>query len=254
MGKAFDTFIKQGGKVLMLGGSGLKEEEDTFAFSVPFSYKGKSPYDKDYFELAEDGVEDILSSPILCYTSAHMVEGDGEVYAFVREPYFSRTYGKYCSHYNTPYRIERAVYPGAIQKGNILYVSHELAGMYAKYGVTYHRRYFKWLLRKLYHMDSAEVSMPSQGRIHFVKREEQRQYVLHLMYASPVQRGGVSVLEDFPVLRDTEVKIHVPEKIENVLLIPQNEKLSFETGEDGCTFVVPKITGHQMVVLNYSKF
>ena len=282
MGKAFDDYVRQGGKVLLLGGSGLKEESDEFAFLVPFAYRGKSPYDRDYFELAGEKEEDaprkdgaaepfgevcgaaskaaepfgadreaVVSSPILCYTSAHRVEGDGTVYAYVREPYFSRTYEKYCSHSNTPYREERAEYPGAVKSGNILYVAHELAGMYADYGVTYHRRYFKWLLRKLYHGDCVEADMPSQGRVHLVKRREQRQYVMHLLYASPVQRGSVSVLEDFPTLRDVAVKLHIPETVTKVLLIPQNKELPFEKDGEGYGITVPEVTGHQMVVVSY---
>lgn len=260
LGKAFDDFVKQGGKVLMLGGSGLKEDADKFAFSVPFTYLGKSPKDKDYFEVwsATDrdsecfrGPEDIVSSPILCYSSAHMVNGEGDVYSYVREPYFSRTYGRYCSHYNTPYGEIRAKYPGAIQNGTILYVSHELSNLYADYGVTYHRRYFKWLLRKLYHVDCVTANMPSQGRIHLVKREEQRQYVLHLMYASPVQRGGVVVLEDFPTLNDVCVNIHVPEEIKKVMLVPQNIELAFDLSNEKCTIVVPQIKSHQMVVFEF---
>lgn len=251
MGKAFDTYVKHGGKVFMLGGSGLKEDVDEFAFSVPFRYMGRSIYDKDYFELAGEKSEELLSSPILCYSSAHKIEGEGKVYSFVREPYFSRTYGKYCSHYNTPYRDEHATYPGSIQNGNILYVSHELSKMYADYGVTYHRRYFKWLLRKLYQANSIEVEMPSQGRVHFVKREEEKQYVLHLLYASPVQRGGVSVLEDFPTLRNIKVKVHVPEVIKKIVLMPQNVEIPFELDEEVYNVVIPEMTGHQMVLLYY---
>lgn len=251
MGKAFDAYLEQGGKVLLLGGSGLKEDTDEFAFSVPFAYRGKSAYDKDYFEVPTEGPGDLVTSPVLCYSSAHRVEGKGEVYAFVREPYFSRTYGKYCSHSNTPYGTEHAAYPGAVQSGNILYIAHELAGMYAAYGVTYHRRYFKWLLKKLYHAETVEAELPSQGRVHFVKQEGRKRYVLHLMYASPVQRGGVSVLEDFPTLRDVPVKMHVPEKIEKARLIPQNAEIPLEVSEDGYRIVVPELTAHQMVVLDY---
>ena len=51
MGAAFDAFVKSGGKVLMLGGSGLKEDCDAFAFEVPFTYKGKSALDVDYLQV-----------------------------------------------------------------------------------------------------------------------------------------------------------------------------------------------------------
>ena len=78
----------------MLGGSGLKEEEDIFAFDVPFTYEGRSVYDKDFFEANAEG---IVKSPVLCYSSAHCVKGEGDVLSFVRQPFFSRTYEKYCS-------------------------------------------------------------------------------------------------------------------------------------------------------------
>lgn len=250
MGEAFEAFVKNGGKVFMLGGSGLKEDADEFAFYVPFTYQGKSAYDKDFFETAE-AVEGIVEAPILCYSSAHKVEGEGITYSYVREPYFSRTYGKYCSHYNTPYRMEKADYPGAIQCGNFMYVSHELASMYATYGATYHRRYFKWLLQKLYNADCVKVDMPSQGRIHFVKRDKQNEYVLHLMYASPVQRGGVSVLENFPTIRDIKVELHVPEAIKKVRLMPQDVEIPFEVSEDGYKVVVPEVTAHQLIVIEF---
>ena len=251
MGAAFDAFVKKGGKVLMLGGSGLKENSDEFAFEVPFAYKGKSALDVDYLLVKDAKEAGVVSSPILCYRSGHMVEGDGEVLAAVKEPMFSRTYGKYCSHCNTPYKAETAEYPAAVRSGNILYVAHELAALYADYGVTYHRRYFKWLLRSLYQAESVEVDMPAQSRIHFVKRPAQDQYVLHLMYASPVQRGCTSVLEDFPILYNTAVKINVEEKILSVKLMPQNTEIGFEAADGGYVFTVPAFAAHQMVVIQY---
>jgi len=250
-GIALDAFLERGGKLLMLGGSGLKEDEDVFAISLPWNYEGKSEFDIDYLEVEEHCPSRVVKSPILCYTSAHKIEGPGEVQAYVREPYFSRTYGTYCSHLNTPYQEERAAYPGAIREGNVLYVAHELAALYLEHGVTYHRRYFKWLLQQLYQAEVVIAELPSQGRVHFVRRKQEKQYVLHLMYASPVQRGNVSILEDFPTLYNIKVTIHVPEKIISMRLIPQDQELTFEETEAGCVVVVPELTGHQMVVLEY---
>lgn len=251
MGQAFDAYIKQGGRALLLGGSGLAQEAEEFAFDTSLSYQGKSPYDVDYFELDKEPLEDIPSSPVLCYRSAHMVKGEGKVYSSVREPYFNRTYGAYCSHCNTPYQSRQASYPGAILQGNVLYAAHELAAMYAEYGVTYHRRYFQWLLRKIYQQDRIQVLMPSQGRIHFVKRPARRQYVLHLLYASPVQRGNTAVLEDFPTLRDIPVEARIPETVKKVTLIPQHTPLSFKQEGKSCLLTVPEVTSHQIVLFEY---
>lgn len=251
MADALEVFIAQNGKILMLGGSGLREDSDIFAFFVPFTYKGKSHYKNDYFEIAEDKIEDMISSPILCYTSGHIIEGSGKTLSFIRNPYFNRTYEKYCSHANAPYIESRAEYPGAIKDGNIVYVAHELSKMYSEHGMSYHRRYFEWLLRKLYRADYVKVKMPSGGRVHLLKREICNQYVLHLLYGVPVQRGDVSVLEDFPLLRNTSVYLKIPETIEGVKLVPQNVEISFRPDTEGYVIVVPEIIGHQVIVITY---
>ena len=248
-GRAFDEYIWHGGKVMMLGGSGLKKDSNEFEFDIPLVYKGKSSYDIDYFELRTQGGRELPDSPVLCYRSAHIVEGEGKIYAGIREPYFNRTYGAYCSHFNTPYREEQADYPGAVKCGNILYVAHELAAMYKESGMTYHRRYFKYLLRKLYQSDCVRIEMPSQGRIHFVRRKTEKQYILHIMYAVPIQRGNTTVLDDIPELYDIKAEVYVPEEIKKIMLIPQNKEIPFEQGRDKCLFTVPKIVGHQMLVL-----
>ena len=260
-GAAFTAYAKKGGKILMLGGSGLKTTEDTFAFDVPFTYEGRSAYDKDFFKIAEDPAEKsgqdkdhIPTSPILCYSSAHQVKAEGMVLAQIVDPYFSRTYGQYCSHYNTPYSTEEeavSAYPAAVRCGNIIYVAHELATLYRTYGNVFHRRYFKWLLTQLYKNEAVHVEMPAQGRIHFVKREQDSMYVLHLLYATPIQRGQVAVLEDFQTITDIPVTIDVPETIRSIKLVPQQEELPF-TVEDGLVrFTLPKLKMHQMLVLEY---
>ena len=260
-GAAFTAYVKNGGKVLMLGGSGLKEGEDTFAFDVPFTYAGRSAYDKDFFQIAEDPAEQsgkatdhIPTSPILCYSSAHQVQAEGDVLAKVVNPYFSRTYGQYCSHYNTPYSTnEDAVssYPAAVRCGNIIYVAHELTTLYRTYGNVFHRRYFKWLLTQLYQKEAVHVEMPAQGRIHFVQRAKDNMYVLHLLYATPIQRGQVAVLEDFQTITDIPVTIDVPEQIKSITLLPQNEPLEFAAADGKVCFTLPKLKMHQMLVLQY---
>lgn len=242
-------FLARGGKALMLGGSGLKQDEDCFGLELPFTYLGRSSYDKDFFRLTAPA-EDLPSSPVLCYTSAHRIDGEGTVLAQVLEPYFSRTYGKYCSHYNTPYRRTPAAYPGALLSGNVLYVAHELATMYAEYGTVYHRQYFHFLLSKLYKDPCVAPDFPSQGRIHLVKQPRHNRYVLHLLYGPPIQRGQVSVLEDFPVLTNIAVTLTLPETITSATLVPQMEELPLEQTETGCALVIPRMQAHQMVVFS----
>ena len=123
--------------------------------------------------------------------------------------------------------------------------------MYLDFGVVYHRRYFQLLLRKLYQADCVKVNLPSRARVHLVKREAQKQYVLHLLYGAPMKRGGVEVLEDFPTLYHIDVKIQVPEKLRKITLIPQNTEIPFEKAGEEYSVQIPELTGHQMAVLEY---
>lgn len=250
-GKAIDTFVKYGGKVLLLGGSGVNEAGDGFGFDCPFTYQGKSDFDKDYIKVTESIEKNMVTSPILCYSSAYKVAGEGTVLSHVYEPFFSRTYEHYCSHYNTPYGEEKAAYPGAIQNGNIIYIAHPIATLYKEFGSSYHRRYFKNILDLLYKENRIDIKLPVQGRVHLLEQEAKKRYVLHVLYGSPVQRGGVCVIEDLPELTNINTKVMVEEEIKKVKLVPQNIELVFSQEGKEIEFTIPKFSSHQMVVFEY---
>ena len=71
------------------------------------------------------------------------------------------------------------------------------------------------------------------------------------MYASPVQRGCTSILEDFPTLYNIKVEAIVPEAIKKIRLMPQNTEIAFCAENGVCTLMVPEVTGHQMIVMEY---
>lgn len=250
--KALVEYQNEGRKLLLLGGSGLREDADEFAISTELIYKGRSSYDIDYLEVAPGKFTDMINSPILCYSSAHIVEGKGEVLAGIREPYFSRTYGHYCSHGNTPYSEGSAEYPAAIRDVNTIYVAHEMASMYLNKGCAYHRRYFSQLVEMLVPDRNVEVTMPVQGRVRFVEQPKDNRYILHLLYASPIQRGDVSVLEDFPNIGPVKVRVSVKHDIGSVTLQPQGKALDFAQRDSHVCFTVDEFSMHQIVVLDYS--
>ncbi len=245
-GAAVDSFIKAGGKLVLLGGAGLKENEDVFAFETSLHYEGHSIYDRDFFQIDAEG---IVSSPILCYTSAHRISG-GETLAHVRNPYFSRTYGHYCSHFCTPFSDDDVPYPAAAKCGNVLYIAHELAGMYADYGNAYHRRYFCKLMRRMLPSPAVEADLPVQGRVHMARRKAGGEYVVHLLYGSPIQRGEVAVMEDFPELRSVRVTVRVPQTLQSAVMVPQNTPLELRHFDNRVEFTVPSFSIHQMIVLH----
>ncbi len=249
LASAVNSYIKCGKKLLILGGGALDEGGKKFAIDMPFNYIGKSEFEADYLVVGKHVGENIVTAPIYCYSSCHKISGAGSVLANIKEPYFNRTYEKYCSHANTPYRQELAEYPAAMQSGNVIYISHEIGSIYLGYGCAYHRRYFLNVLRRLYKKDDQAVcvSLPSAARLRYVKKDDD--FILHLLYALPSQRGVVSVLEDFPELNNVEVTAEVDRDISAVRLIPQNEDLSFVQEGNTVKFAIPKVSLHQLVLI-----
>ncbi len=106
-------------------------------------YIEKSTYELDYVKVGIDLSKGIVISPFLFYESAEQVlVTDGKILGEIYEPYFNRTYGHYCSHQNTPNKLEAAQYPAAVRKGNVVYLAHQICKLYFEHGAQYHRDYF----------------------------------------------------------------------------------------------------------------
>jgi hypothetical protein len=247
-----EEYLQCGGHVIMTGKSGLFRHEDAFAWDTGACYIGKSAYDCDYLVMEKDLQMGFLSSPILCYDSAEKTEtADSKWLASIREPYFNRTYGHYSSHQNTPNKLEKASYPAAFRHGNILYMAHSICRMYHKYGAQYHRDYFIRMLRLLYREPVMKVTMPSAGRARLVRQPDRDRYVLHLFYASPIQRGFVSVIEDMVEIRDVKVTLNIPEAVLRVVLPLHGITIPFSQSAGIVEFTVPSVYCHQMVTVDY---
>ncbi|MHB1454204.1 MAG: alpha-amylase family protein [Saccharofermentanales bacterium] len=248
----FKDYLHHGGHVIMTGKSGLMQHEDAFAVDIQARYLGKSECDCDYIVLEESLQEGFLSSPLLFYDSAEKTETFGADWlASIREPYFNRTYLHYSSHQNTPNKLEEASYPAAFLNGNLLYIAHAICRMYHKYGAQYHREYFIKMLGLIYKKPVLNVVMPSAGRARLVRQAAKMRYVLHLFYASPIQRGIVSVIEDMVEIRNVKVELIIPETVLHVEIALSGVRIPFSQSAETIEFTVPSVHCHQMVTVNY---
>ncbi len=246
------AFAKNGGKVLAMG-------EGIFVDGQPIidigaAYLGKAKYDVDY-TIAKDSVgKDIVSSPFLNYTPALRVKPNTgtEVLATIREPYFSRTLEHYSSHQNTPYKLTDADHPAVIRNGNIIFMAHDLDRQYKAEGAQLHRDLFYNALQRLRKKPFITTEMPSMGRINLLHQPEQHRYVAHLLYASPIQRGSVRVIEDLVPLYDVPLTVDLPENITEVYLVPSGKILKTEKVNGKLKVVIPKLQCHTAVVFEYA--
>ena len=242
------AFARSGGGVLVLGESGLDRAKTRFILDAGARYDGPAAYQLDYLVAGAQLSAGMPTSPFLNYTAAlKATVTDGVALAAIKEPYFDRTYEHYCSHQNTPNRVEDASQPGAWRKGNLVYLPHRLGEIYYHHGAKLHRQFFLNALRLIYTQQVVTTCLPSAGRVNLVHQPDQRRYVVHLMYAPPLQRGRCLVIEDIPTLYDVPVALAVPETITRAYLAPSKVELAF----NGSNLVVPQLTGHQAVVFEY---
>ena len=244
-------FIENGGKVLAMG-AGIMVDGNPI-INIGATYEGPANYDVDYTLVGEALSEELVVSPFLNYHPAVRISPapGTEVLASIREPYFSRTISHYCSHANTPYRLEDADHPAVIKQGNVVYVAHDLDRLYHEQGARVHRDLFYNALQLLRTRPMVSADMPSSGRMNLLHQPEHNRYVVHLLYASPIQRGAVSVIEDLLPIYNTRVEVSFKEKIQRAYLIPSGESVSMERKGDEIELIIPEFTCHTALVLEY---
>jgi hypothetical protein len=239
--------------VLALGQSAFDARDaKRLALNIGASYAGPARFDVDYTQIRKTAGPFPVESPFLNYDPAPRIRAtSGKALADVYEPYFSRTYAHYCSHINTPNQLEPAGTHAAIQNGKLIYLPHALGATYLAHGARVHRAFFTHMLRRLHTRPVLRVAMPSAGRANLVHQPRHHRYVLHLLYAPPLQRGGCMVIEDMPELQDLAVELSLPEKVKRVRLPLENVKLKTHTSKGVISAVVPRMRCHAILTLEY---
>ena len=242
-------FVNKGGSLLILGYSAFDRSKKKLLFDLGGKYLGAARFDCDYTKTDLINV----ASPVLNYTPAPRIEvTNGRSLAAIFEPYFSRTYGRYCSHMNTPNQLAPAGHSGVIQKERIVYCASPLGQMYCDHGARLHRDLFIVALRRIYRKQILETQLPSAGRASLLHQPEKRRYVVHLLYSPPLQRGRCLVIEDFPPLFDVQVMLHVPQTIRKASMPLSRKGLKIVRKNKSVSVVVPEMhNGHEIVRFDY---
>jgi len=251
--RQLNEFSRQGGRLLVIGHGALNRKQDKVILDIGATYAGDAQYDIDYLVAGEKLREGMVTSPFLNYRPAIRVvpEKGSEILAAIREPYFSRTYEKYTSHQNTPYKPSDAAHPGVLKNGNVIFFAHDLDRMYVENGARLHRDLFINALKMVHDRPMVKTRLPSAGRISLLHQEDKRRYVAHLLYGPPIQRGRCEVIEDLPDLYDVPLTFDVPEKVKRIYLVPEMRELPIVKQGSKASVVVPRFQCHCAVVYEY---
>ena len=246
------TYIDNGGKILASGISCLKDGK--FLFDLGADYRGQSEWRPIYFRPLFS-MQDLGKTAFVCYTQAEYVEktNSGTEIGSFESPYFNRTREHFCSHQHAPNSGKHAG-AGMTQGKDGIYIAWQVFTDYAQKGELFAKRTVQHALNLLLGENKTlKTSLPAQGVTTLMKQTKQKRLIHHLLYASPVKRGDVEVIEDIVPIYEIKSELKIKEKINRVYLAPSMEDLLFTQEGNSLTYVLPKLECHQMVVLDFNE-
>lgn len=249
---ALNTFITGGGKVLIIGNALVKD--GNFQIDVGARYLHEGDAECDYIHPLSPLLEheELPKAPFLSYYPAHVIENkDASVYAEIYTPFFRRTHGHFCSHQNTPYDKNGTKTPALIKKGNVAYAAHNIPKIYKDKGSIYHRRYLIAALKLLGYTPTLKTSFGSGGRVTVLHQNDQSRYCVNMVYASPIKRGFVEIIDEILPVYNIKAELKVGEKIKRVYNPYSGNDIDFTQKDGICTFTAPELNCHTTVVLEY---
>ena len=244
------AYLRQGGKLLATGGSGLNAAGTASLLpELGLRTEGFSPFSIAYLRFSKGFDADVPTTDHVNYERMFRVrpsDGSTRTACKVVDPFFERRWDHFSSHYQTP--ADRITgFAAATCNRNCAYIAFPVFLAYARHGSLPLRLLVRNLLTHLLPTTLVQVEAPSGTEV-TVSRQKGRT-VVHLLYYSPERRvGELDIIEDIVPLYEIPMILRLARRPRRVYLAPSREPVDFIW--DGITvhLQVPEIRGHQMVV------
>ncbi len=260
-----DAHLATGCRLLLSGDSGLWKGRDEFAFDIGAAHEGLSEFNPDYVVPCEALRPDFVASPLVMYLRSRRIRATtGESLGAVYDPYFNRTLAHFCSHQHAPNQPEPSGYCCGVRAGNIVTLAHPVFSIYRTYGAVAYRQFIsKTIASLLAGSITLRCNLPTTARVSLNYQPVERRYVLHLLHANTISRGGamnlsggtvasaglrIEVIEDLAHLRDVEVILRHLGDVTGVSLAPGGEAIEWSQDSGEITVRIPEFTCHAMLV------
>jgi len=248
--KKINDYVRKNGKLVITGNAGLDITEDRFVIDeMGAVYKGPADYNPRYIHITEDSFPHLQPMDYVMYMAGVKTEAKAgaEVIAYINNSYFNRSYDRFCSHRHTP-PAGVTTEPSIVRNNNVIYISNPLFRDYAHNGCMIHRDIVKDCIERLLPRPIVTCDLPAAAEVSIRHQDNRR--ILHILYYL-IQRKSrtMDIIEEKPSLYDREVSICLPAKPRKVYTAPVKEDLNFTYDGEYVRFVIPEISGHQMVVI-----
>lgn len=253
VGRRVDAYVEGGGKLLVTGRAGMDAAGSRFLVqSAGVEFVSDAEYCPRYARIGPEGFPAIAPMDYVLYERGVTVRPapGAEVTAWIVNPYFNRTWEHFCSHRHTPPAVLTGE-PFTLRTKAAAYVAHPLFTDYAVSGCRVFRDIVSHLVGELMGEPVVKADLPTTAEL--TLRRLGDDYVLHVLHYI-IQRKCrmLETVEEKIPLFDRAIEIHTTGEPKRVFLAPQEKEIPFRWTDGRCRFSIPRVEGHQMVVLEMS--
>ncbi len=244
------TYVKQGGKLLLSYRSGFDREAETFLFpQMGVMYVAEGKWCPHFIRIEEKISKDIPEMDYVMYERGNKIEATekAEVLARVGRPYFNRTWRHFTSHRHSPFERLTDI-PEIVKKDNIVYIASPIFRAYKIHGTFVYKKIVQNCLNLIITEKLIYTNLPSTAEVTLNRQESS--FILHVLHYIPERRAQeLEVIEDNIPLYNIEMRVKTDVEPSRVYLVPQEEKLDFTFKQGYTIYDIPKVEGHQMIVI-----
>ncbi len=250
MTSAVKAFTAEGGRVLATGISGTDAAE-RFALALGAKFLGESKFKPVYFR-PRFALDSLGNSAFVIYRQAYDIEADNDAAVVIdrENPYFNRTTFAFSSHQHTP-NDKSVRLPAATIGEDGAYISAKIFTEYATTGSLIAKSLTHHIINLLLGEEKTLVTnLPSLGVVTLKKQVAENRLVNHLLYATPVKRGGgIEVIEDIVPLYGVEVSVRWDCAPKRVYTAPAMADLPYTYENGRISYTIDRLSLHTMVVM-----
>ena len=243
-------YLKKGGKLLNTGSSGLAEGKNEFALKeFGIQYISDAEYSPRYVHITEENFPGVLPMDYVMYEKGITVKAGkkAEIQAYIVNPYFNRTYDRFCSHRQTP-PAGVTDEPFIVRNGDVIHISNPLFKDYAINGNMIYKDILSQCIHKLISKPTVITNLPSTAEL--TLRRQGDKYILHLLHYIPQRKcRAMDIIEEVIPIYNIEVKVKLDIMPQEVFTAPVLRALDFSFDSGYVCFNVPEVNGHQMVII-----
>ena len=250
LAEKLSAFLAGGGKIIASHKSGLGPCGCEFKLKeLGISLVGDAEFCPDFIVPDKLGTVRPDAGHVMYNQGLHVTPLEGtEVLSPVLKPYFNRTWEHFCSHRHTPAE-GLADYPGAPRHGDCIYFMHPLFAIYHDKAPLWCKQMIEGALELLLPEPLLKVEGPSTLLASINAQPSESRCVVHLLHHVPERKATeFDVIEDIIPLYNLPVSVHAG-GVRKVSLAPQGTPVVFAEKNGRVEFVVEKLEGHQMIVL-----